>query len=138
MQTKIDLTTPFKCYRQALTYVNECNPARAKYKHRIEPENSKTTLIIDDFSGSSATDKFVRVVHAIACVLADEAHERAQAWCWRNLIPRAEGGGLHVDVIAEHLHRSPRTVYRWLDRIDEYMIDVFKRRDLIPCDDPPS
>ena len=132
MQTESTIRTPFASYRQALTFVNEKNPARAIYKHRLEPETSKTTLIIDDFSGESPRDIFASVLQGIATVLADEPKERAQAWCWRNLIPRARGGGLHVDVIAMRLGRCSRAVYKWLDRIDDYMSEEFERRQLIP------
>ena len=137
MQTKIDLQTPFKSRSQALEYIRERNPARAKFSHRFEPEHSRSTLIIDDFSGVSATDRFVRAIHAVACVLADEPHERAQAWCLRNMIPRAEGGGLHVDDIASRFGRSRRSIHRWLNRIDDYLDEEMVRRQLIP-DDPTS
>ena len=129
MQTESIVETPFQKLSQVLSYINEHNPARAKYAARIEPE-AKSTRIIDDFTGDSPQDIFASAWAGVVTVLREQPYTRAAAWGRRNLGPRDTQ--LAVEEIADRVGRSVKSVYRWLDRIDDEMQKEFERRELIP------
>lgn len=126
------MTPPFKYLFQILAYVNEKNPARARYASRTEPE-SRRTEIIEDFSGSSSQDIFASALLGIRAVLAKEDPRRAQAWAFRNLGPRSDQWS--VENLAFTFGRSKWRIYKWLSRIDNLMLEEFRRRELLPAED---
>lgn len=129
MHDRETIETPFQTLGQALAYINEKNPARAKYHSRIEPETA-TRIIVDDFTGKSPKDIFASAIAAVTSVLAEYPFVRSWAWGKRNLGPRSEQWAIEEIAIKCGKHKS--RIYRWLDRIDEDMEREFKRRYLIP------
>lgn len=129
MQTKESVSTPFQSATEALAYINEKNPARAKYHSRIEPETS-TRIIIDDFTGQSPKDIFASALAAVVSVLNEWPYVRAWAWSKRNLGPRSEHWA--VEDIALKCGRHKSRIYRWLDAIDDEIQEEMRRRYLIP------
>jgi len=124
--------TPFQSYAEAISYMNNCNPARAKYRSRIEPE-SNSVKVEHDFTGKSQKDIWASVRLAVELVLISYDETRAEAWKLRNMGDR--DGQLAVVDIAERMGKSKMTVHRWLNRIDDDMQREFTRRWLIPRED---
>ena len=119
---------PFASIGQALSFYNNNNPARARYRNFYEPEHGQKPAF-EDFSGRSPSDIWASITLGITEVMAGLDHDRKWAFLWRNIGDRTRQ--LSVEEIASRLGRSKSTVYRYLKELDNDLKDEFTRRNLI-------
>lgn len=120
-----NLSAPFKSLGHALSFFNECNPARYKALNIFEPERGSRPQY-DDFSGLSPRDLWAGVCFSIGYVLKRRAPHEIEAWRLRNIGPREKH--LHADDIADKVHMSRSWVYRTLSEINDDLVTELESR----------
>lgn len=113
----------FRDTHDVLSYLNGCNPARAKAVNLLE-KDIKTTHEGDESAHWSIT--FALTNRIVRCFPEIER----RAFNMRYFGER--DGRLHIDDIALTLGKSPRTIQRWISAILAELDRVYELKDLIP------
>lgn len=134
---KVDHPAPFESFFHVISFYNNHNPARAKRKNLLEPEGGTSEI-----QGYCPTDLWAAIRIGIVECMKHWDHDHKWSFLWRYIVretrpvtreeeARGWDGRFHVTDIAERLGRSPRTVYRYLDKIEEDLTRQFVRLELI-------
>jgi hypothetical protein len=126
---------PFRSVGHCLTYATLNNPARLKPINLLEPEGGGSGHAAD-FSGDTPMELFSSILHGITCVLESKCTEAVVAFELKYKGDRTEA--YSVEDIAETLHRSTKTIYRYLNQIHDDLEREFARRELIEFEAPPN
>ena len=121
---------PFSTVTQALNRYN-LNPARAKYVNFFEPEQ-RGKPYYQDFDKSHPDRVWSRIVRGIFNVLRGYRPEQRAVWWICSIGDRTKQ--LHPNDVRDRLKISKRTIYRWLEQINDDIEQEFIRRKLIPND----
>lgn len=146
---------PFHSPQQAINFVQKNIPGRQRFPNFFELERSSRPYL-PDFHPNQSERIWSRVLKSIQRVLLKHHRDARRAWMLCNLgdrsLPesknpleqkrmralaerRGERTQIHPRDAAKEFRVSPRTIYRWFDRINEDLEAEFSRRKLIP---PPA
>lgn len=122
-------TEPFKTVGQALSFLNENNPTRARPYNYAEPEAGKRPRA-EDFSGESPQDIWASILYAVDYTLRGRTANEIFIFTARNIGDRTNH--LSVEDIASRVRYSPYKVRKILRQIIDELETELKRRELLP------
>lgn len=122
----------FNHLSQAVRFINQMNPARSKPINLLENGSSSGRSFDPDFTGQSKQDVFASLVLGLKKTLALHNEHQQRAWKLRNLGDSKKH--LHPRDISSMMGVSPKTIYRWLNSIDDDLEREYKKRELLPKD----
>ncbi len=149
------VNSPFQSLHSAISFCYRNIPGRQRYPNFFELERHSRPYL-PDFHPDQSERVWSRVLKSIQRVLLKHHRDPRRAWMLCNLGDRtspeilagknpheekrmrdlAERRGervqMHPKEVAKLFQVSTRTVYRWLERIDDDLQWEFERRRLIP------
>jgi DNA-directed RNA polymerase specialized sigma24 family protein len=117
---------PFTSAGAAIAFYNTANPARIKSLNLLEPESHGTAP-----SPYAPEDLFAAVLLALLAACKNASPEARLSFVLRYIAGRDRESQWAIEDIALFLHRSTKTIYRYLNAIHDELERELIRRELL-------